>query len=259
MKLIKNIVRLLALITLSLSFSPLITVHAADAIQVNTKTYNALTGDTTTTAPDGTQTKTDGDPTSEVSVTVLSGILTLDAVPDFNFGTAMLGSTTKLKNNEVDSSKFGTTSTYGKDGNKSGILQMTDSRNLKDAEHMPGFQLTATMGKLQGTVGSNTAAIDATLCLSAMPLVDGENNNVSNSSTDIKTLPAEISSRTGSQANIINMAANSYNPGVIQTKFTTPDSASLKLGGTANPSEQSSKNMNAIITWNLSAAPSVTQ
>lgn len=57
---------------------------------------------------------------SNANVTVVSGILTLDAVPDFGFGNAASGTTVSLKSNEATGD--------AQDGNDSGLLQVTDSR-----------------------------------------------------------------------------------------------------------------------------------
>lgn len=58
--------------------------------------------------------------TSEAQVRLVSGYLTLDRVPDFNFGTVAAGSTAELQNNS---------GAIADDGNSDGILQVTDSRS----------------------------------------------------------------------------------------------------------------------------------
>jgi hypothetical protein len=176
MKWFKNVVRLLLLISLSLSLSPLTTAQAATAIQVqnDTKsTYNALSGsESTPVAESDTVTSSDsatGDGTtasSNVSVTVLSGILTLEAVPNFNFGSLMANSTGKLKSNTTDTTGFTNGTTAGIDGNDDGLLEVIDSRNM--TSDMPGFTLTASMGPLK-TIDTDTSAdLDAILYLSAI-------------------------------------------------------------------------------------------
>lgn len=103
MKKIKKIITLLVLSTISLSFAPLTSVKAATTpIQVqkekssssnNSKlnvSYSSITPTDATISNDTTgDTTTSKSPTSTVSVTVLSGYLTLEAVPDFNFGAMM--------------------------------------------------------------------------------------------------------------------------------------------------------------------------
>lgn len=268
MKWFKNVVRLLLLISLSLSLSPLTTAQAATAIQVQNDTnptYNALSGsESTPVAESDTVTSSDsttGDGTtasSNVSVTVLSGILTLEAVPNFNFGSLMANSTGKLKSNTTDTTGFTNGTTAGIDGNDDGLLEVIDSRNM--TSDMPGFTLTASMGPLK-TIDTDTSAdLDAILYLSAIPLLNGDQQNVSNNSTDLSTQAATIdSTKQDAPATVMNLEKGSYNAGIVSAKFNTPDSAKLHVGGTNNGTEQSSKKRNAVITWTLSAKPSVTQ
>lgn len=277
----KNIVKLLVLTSLSLSFMPLTTAKAADAIPVKNETTttnpklrialapNALSpsatpvaedasADTTTTTDAGTPAK------STVSVTVLSGILTLEAVPDFNFGTMTVGSTGKLKNNTASTDGFmldnGTntsTATAGRDGNTDGLLEVVDSRN--SLKTMPGFTLSASMGQLKNTMlNEDDPNLDAVLHLNPVPLLDDENNNVSSTGTDLKTDKASISSAEGNTVPIMNMTPGSYNGGLIKATFNTPDSASLEIPSKGDNTKVSSKKMNAVVTWTLNAAPAVT-
>jgi len=278
MKMFKNIVRLLVLTSLSLSFMPLTTAKADNAIQVKHETTtnpklrialapNALSSSATPVdASAGTTTTTDAGTTakSTVSVTVLSGILTLEAVPDFNFGTMTVGSTGKLKNNTASTDGFmldnGTntsTATAGRDGNSDGLLEVVDSRN--SLKTMPGFTLSASMGQLKNTMlNADDPNLDAVLHLNPVPLLDDENNNVSSTGTDLKTDKASISSAEGNTVPIMNMTPGSYNGGLIKATFNTPDSASLEIPGTGDNTKVSSKKMNAIVTWTLNAAPAVT-
>ncbi|AYE37456.1 hypothetical protein D1B17_01775 [Companilactobacillus zhachilii] len=278
MKIFKNIVRLLVLTSLSMSLTPLTTAKATtnnEAIKVNNTTdslaisYSANTTPTTEaastdTSSNTTTTKADGSPaTSTVSVTVLSGILTLEAVPDFNFGTMTVGSIGKLKSNVVNTDGFtvddGTNTsdaTAGRDGNTDGTLSVIDSRNnLKD---MPGFTLSAAIGKLNPTNTDGGSTLDAILHLNPMPLVNEENNNVSNSATPLKTDKISVSSVTGNSAPVMNLTKGSYNGGLIKATFNTPDSASLEIPNTADNTKTSAKNMNAVVTWTLNAAPATT-
>ena len=278
MKIFKNIVRLLVLTSLSMPLTPLTTAKAATnnkAIKVNNTTeslaiaYSSNTTPTTEaastdTSSNTTTTKADGSPaTSTVSVTVLSGILTLEAVPDFNFGTMTVGSIGKLKSNVVNTDGFtvdnGTNTsdaTAGRDGNTDGTLSVIDSRNnLKD---MPGFTLSAAIGKLNPTNTDGGSTLDAILHLNPMPLINEENNNVSNSATPLKTDKISVSSVTGNSAPVMNLTKGSYNGGLIKATFNTPDSASLEIPNTADNTKTSAKNMNAVVTWTLNAAPATT-
>lgn len=246
MKLLKNIVRLSFLISLSLSITPLTTAKAADAIQVQTE-------DTTDT---GTTTTDAGTPAySDVSVTVLSGILTLEAVPDFNFGTMMQGTTAKLKSNTANVDGF---SNAVDDGNSTGLLEIIDSRNFSST--MAGFTLSASIGQLESSDGSET--LPAILKLSSLPLLNSDNQNISNSSADLKTQAITTKSVDGdtpaTSDTLINLEKGSYNAGMIKANFNTPDSASLTIPGTSNTTTKSAKNMNAVVTWTLTAKPTVT-
>lgn len=259
MKSLKNIVRFLLMIILSLTLSPLTTAHAANnALQAQNELDSTTSSDTLNTELSSNDTATDGTTaTSEVSVTVLSGILTLEAVPNFNFGSLMANSTGKLKGNTTDTTGFAEGDT-GIDGNDSGLLEVIDSRNL--TSDMPGFTLTASMGPLKTVEADTSADLDAILYLSAIPLLNGDQQNVSNSSTDLTTQAATIdSTKQDAPATVMNLEKGSYNAGIISAKFNTPDSAKLHVGGTNNGTEQSSKKRNAVITWTLSAKPSVTQ
>lgn len=281
MKIFKNIVRLLVLTSLSLSFTPLTTAKAVTSSPIQVKnsttataskslavTYSALdTSNTLPAAASDTTTTAASDstnPTSTVSVTVLSRILTLEAVPDFNFGTMTVGSIGKLKSNTVDTTDFtvddGTntdSATAGRDGNTTGLLSVIDSRNsLKD---MPGFTLSAKMGRLNPTnTNAADASLNAILHLNPMPLLDENNNNVSVTGTDLKTDKASVNSETGNSAAVMNLTAGSYKGGLIKANFNTADSASLEIPGNGDNTKTSAKNMNAVVTWTLNAAPAVT-
>lgn len=244
MKHLKSIIRLLVLTCLSLPLTPLTTVKAADAIQVD----NTTSSDTTT----ATDSKT-----STVKVTVLSGYLSLDAVPNFNFGNVALGSTVKLENNTHDSDEFTGSASNGIDGNDKGLLQVTDSRNLTSKENMPGFTVSASITDLNDAKGD--ISLSDILHLSSMPLLDGDNNNVSNTSSNLYTKEASLSSITKNTEQIINLQKGTYNPGVIKANFNTPDSASMTVPQDSSYSgDKTTKKMNAVITWKLTTTPTVT-
>lgn len=266
MKSIKKIIYLLVLASLGLSLTPLTTVQAADtkALTVqnsldSTSSDNSTDSKSIVTALDATTDAADSK-ASNVSVTVLSGILTLDAVPDFNFGNMAPGSTVKLKSNDADVSDFNTdkdsgTVNAGIDGNKNGYLQVTDSRNLTDSSNMPGFQLTASIGQLQ--TSDNTQTLDDILHLNSLNLVNSNDENVSNSGSTLKTNDVDISSLDGKAQTVMNLKKGEYNPGVIRATYNTPDSANLTIPSSSSSSKEA-KNMNAVVTWTLTASPSVT-
>ncbi|CAJ1189714.1 hypothetical protein FD33_GL001983 [Companilactobacillus paralimentarius DSM 13238 = JCM 10415] len=248
MKFLKNIIRLLALTSLSLSLTPLTTIKAAEADAISVDKSDSVV--TSLAANDSTEPNST---TSTVTVTVLSGYLTLDAVPDFNFGNIALGSTAKLKNNTPDTTGI---NNAVDDGNSKGLLQVTDSRNLTSKEDIPGFNLSAKMGSL---VGTDNTSLDAILDLSSMPLLDSNNNNVSSSSTSLSTQAASLVSNASSTSTVMDLKKGSYNPGVIKAEFNTPDSASMTLPKNSDYSyDKTSKNMNAVVTWTLTANPTTT-
>lgn len=248
MKFLKNIIRLLALTSLSLSLTPLTTIKAAEADAISVDKSDSVV--TSLAANDSTEPNST---TSTVTVTVLSGYLTLDAVPDFNFGNIALGSTAKLKNNTPDTTGI---NNAVDDGNSKGLLQVTDSRNLTSKEDIPGFNLSAKMGSL---VGTDNTSLDAILDLSSMPLLDSNNNNVSSSSTSLSTQAASLVSNASSTSTVMDLKKGSYNPGVIKAEFNTPDSASMTLPKDSDYSyDKTSKNMNAVVTWTLTANPTTT-
>lgn len=273
MKLLKNIIRLFVLTSISLSMTPLTTANAAttpikvsnetDSLNItyNTPVAEATSVDTADTTTDNDTTTTDaGDPAySNVSVTVLSGILTLQAVPDFNFGSMMIGSTTNLKSNTVDYDKdstgSATNSTFASDGNTSGLLTVIDLRN--DLKEMPGFSLTASMGKLQSS--DALSSLNAILTLNSIPLLNDQKENVSNSETPLTTDKAVLDSTKSDQVPVMNLQAGTYTGGMISAAFNTSDSASMEIpkGQNSVTSGTQVKNMNSIVTWTLSTKPVV--
>lgn len=136
---------------------------------------------------------------------------------------------------------------------------MIDSRNQKST--MPGFSLSASMSSLYpSNSAADTTKLNAILHLSSIPLLDGDKNNVSSTSKDMKTEPATISSNNNT-AQIMNLQAGTYNAGLISAAFNTPDSASLQVlnnSKATTDNKNSAKNMNAVITWTLTTTPVAT-
>lgn len=219
---------------------------------------NALPVDTSAvTEDDGTTQTADANKvaTSNVTVDILSGILTLNAVPDFAFGSTMIGSSSKLVSNDVDTTD--TDAPLGEDGSSEGVVKMIDSRTQTTKDGMatgPGFSLTASIGNLV----HGTSELGAILTLSSMPLVDQNDQNVSiNSAKDFKTTKGVLQSG-GPAQQLINLQGGTYRAGVIRAHFSTPDSASLEVPNQTNtaPSNSVTK-YNAVVTWTLNAAPVV--
>lgn len=85
---------------------------------------------------------------SEAYVNVKSGVLTLDAVPDFNFGDAAPDSTVNLYNND---------SIQNNDGN-SGYLQITDARSAsQNPNQYEGYTLQLQVNPFAQASGTTTA------------------------------------------------------------------------------------------------------
>ena len=190
---------------------------------------------------------------SNANVKVVSGILTLDAVPDLGFGTAAAGSTVNLTNNKADKA--------AEDSQNQGLLTVTESR-----AGAPGFTLSAGLtpfndGTGTGKDGDTTgnAADPFTLMLKATPLKDDQGANVSTGS-DLSTSDASIIADGTSTAPVIDLAKGAYNTGAINASFTAADKdAMLKVTGTPTTADKaSSKSYNSTITWTLKANASGT-
>ncbi|MFD1671832.1 WxL domain-containing protein [Agrilactobacillus yilanensis] len=98
---------------------------------------------------------------SAAQVGIISDVLSLDAVPDFNFGNAVPGKTVNLHNNVATS----------QDGNSRGLLQITDSRTTKATDasgeatilYGGGYNLSLSVGAFTNAESNNAAAsTDAT-------------------------------------------------------------------------------------------------
>ncbi|WP_125588069.1 WxL domain-containing protein [Companilactobacillus jidongensis] len=219
--------------------------------------------DTTATSTDSStsQTTQAGDPAySNVSVDILSGILTLEQVPDFAFGSTMLGSTVKLQSNVVDTTDMSSSTPVGEDGNSNGVLKMIDSRTAQNNDGTgPGFSLSASMTKLNPYVAGDKS-LDAILHLSSLPLIDQNKENIvfKSSDADLKTNAGDLDSATASDPTLINLQSGTYRAGVIQALFNTSDSATLEIPNQDNDNTSGTvKKYNAVITWTLNAAPVV--
>ncbi|KRO00405.1 WxL domain-containing protein [Companilactobacillus kimchiensis] len=179
---------------------------------------------------------------SNANVKVVSGILTLNAVPDLGFGTAAAGSTVKLQDNTATKSE--------EDSQNQGLLSVTESR-----AGAPGFTLSAGLTAFND--GTTDAADPFTLQLKATPLKDDEAKNVS-TGADLNSQDASIIADGKSTGEVINLAKGTYNTGAINASFTKADNdALLKVTGAATGAkEATNKSYNSKITWTLKATPS---
>ena len=197
--------------------------------------------------------------TSNANVQVVSGVLILDAVPDFGFGSTAAGSTAKLANNDA----IGT----GEDGNNAGLLQVTDAR--ANAGSTMGFNLTANLGgfnKLDGsTVGDAVTTTDPfILTMNPEELTNADGDNISTdgvSKTKTETAALASQGKDAGAQDVISLAAGSYKEGQISANFNTPESAKLAVpsidGSNGDYTKPSAQSYTSAITWVLTATPAV--
>lgn len=180
---------------------------------------------------------------SDATVKVENGYLTLDAVPDMNFGmTAQSSKATKnipLTNNQglIDD-----------DGNDSGLLKVTDSRSQTSADgktttSMP-WQLTASLGNFSAVNGATTLSDSSDWAIN-LKQTSGENTNGALPEIDQVTL------KSGDNAQHQVMKATAGRGiGSTSVYYNKASSASLDMGANI-PAGQ----YDAPITWNLNATP----
>ncbi|WP_334352147.1 WxL domain-containing protein [Companilactobacillus sp. HBUAS56257] len=183
---------------------------------------------------------------SNANVTVQSGLLTLDAVPDFGFANAAEGTTVALDNNDVN----GNAAT---DSQGLGNLTVTDSRST-----VPGFEVNAAITKFSPVGGPTDGSKDKVYTLNLKPteLKNDKGESVAAAGT-LKTEEANIAGGDAAST-VMNLAAESYAQGPINASFTkADDDAFLTLGDTAGSDTKTTTSYNATITWTLKAAPKV--
>lgn len=201
---------------------------------------------------------------SNVNVTVVSGLLTLDAVPDFGFGNGASGSTISLKNNDAEGSAA--------DGNKQGILQVTDSRAAQaDGEtpstvkkgDTPGFSLQAQLAAFttDSTPADDTQLSNFTMKLNPQEVLDGAGDAASTGATPMKTDLATLKSDGKTPDTVMNPTAGSYKVGSLVAKYTGEnDGATLTIPEkltTNDAANSSAASYKSVITWTLNAAPTI--
>lgn len=242
-----------------------------------TLSTNIVNADTTsaTVASDGSSKAADGtvvdSKTSTVSVTVLSGILTLDAVPDFSF-RAVDGAKVGLNSNTTDfkdnTNNAATANNGNSDGNNTGLLQVTDSRvsfdtgNDRYVAHSAGFTLGASISSLEPFNAKDSPISGFELTLNPQALVDDKGNNINPINHDgiyIFSKKAILSDTNKGDTNVIDLKPFEYNPGVISANFSQfTDGASLYLPKNSAGRRTSEQKYNAVITWTLTPKPKST-
>lgn len=187
------------------------------------------------------------DAESEASVQVVSGFLSLDAVPDFSFGRAVAGKTANLLNGQ---------SVIDNDGNQEGLLQITESRNASGTATPPaginnGFNLSAQLGSFSRTDGSTNDKFK--LNLTSQPLRSvNDGSLVASLKSDAATLTSN-----GKSANILSATKEDNLMGSYKVLFNTNDSASLFVPEDAK-TENAVSHWKGVITWTLSTGAAQT-
>jgi len=205
---------------------------------------------------------------SNASVNVVSGILVLDKVPDFNFGTAASGSVKGL----VDNSKGSQTATEATendegtaaiDGNDEGNLQVIESR-ANDA--LSGFTVSAGLGAFKASDETDTYGTADPFVLNMKPAdltLNGaafKNGNVNYQSENATvTAPKDKDDTTAKASDVMNVVAGQkgYTAGTYAAQFNTDKLVSLSVPAGIG-SGQTVKSLNSTITWTLKAQPVIT-
>ena len=179
---------------------------------------------------------------SNANVKVVNGLLVLNAVPDFGFGSAAMGTKVGLENNKYDQPAA--------DSTNADAVKITESR-----AGAPGFSLSAQIGKFS-TTGDEQ---NFTLSLLPTALTDSDGKSAST----VKTNSVNLEGTDTAASPLIDLAAGSYNVGQVNASFAPSDkNVFLKLGDTASsttPDKASVKSYNANITWTLTAKPTQTE
>jgi len=191
--------------------------------------------------------------TSNANVNVISGVLVLDAVPNFGFGSGAAGSTVSLNPNQV-------TSGEGVDGNDKGLLQVTDARTAKGTNDTKGFTLNANLGNFKNAVAGDTSTVNGadafTLNLVGQELMGGDGKSAATGATAIKTNDAALTSDASDKA-VMSPIGGSYKVGALKVAFDKAESASLVIPGATggDTSAPSSHALTSMITWTLDSTP----
>ncbi|WP_363473029.1 WxL domain-containing protein [Companilactobacillus musae] len=180
---------------------------------------------------------------SNANVKVVSGLLVLDAVPDFGFGSAAAGTTVGLVNNQYAQKEA--------DSTNADAVKVTESRTAA-----PGFTLGAQISNF--TSANDTTGQAYTLNLQPTSLTDDQGNSVSS----VQTNNVSLSGADSDPATLVDLAAGSYKEGQVNASFKPGDkNVFLTLGkdaSTTTADKASVKAYNAKITWTLTAKPSKT-
>jgi len=206
---------------------------------------------------------------SNASVDVVSGVLVLDQVPDFNFGTAASGSVKGLQDNSKGSQTTteateNAAGTAAVDGNSEGNLQVIESRDT-----LSGFTVSAALGQFKDTDEKPVTTTDpfilnlkpANMTLNGEDYKNGKVNyqtDSANISSDATSDPdTAVTQPTAKAAPVMDVKAGQtgYEAGTYAAQLNSDKFVSLSVPSGIGKGTQAVKSMNATITWTLAAKP----
>ena len=199
--------------------------------------------------------------TSNAAVKVVNGVLVLNEVPDFNFGSAVEGQTKNL----VDNSRVDADA-QGHDGNSDGNLSVLESRDLTKAT---GFKLQAQLGDFVDASTGKKQALSAgnAFILNLLPQSVTDGQNVI---TGLTTDNVSLNSNDSAASTVMNVSKDklgtNYKDGEYLTTYNAADNATGKKAGATLtiPSDISASStgkvssLNAPVTWTLTTTPETT-
>lgn len=185
---------------------------------------------------------------SDANVTVVSGFLTLDSVPDFSFGRAVPNKTVRLHQGHSE---------IKDDGNTNGDLQITESRSDSTTAKNNGFTISAQMAnfKTKGSANPNNGKEVAGFKLNLFPtdLVDVN----SGKSTGLQTNQTTLNGG-GDSADVLTAKASDKLLGTYLAKFIKPEDASLFVPDAAKTDDGKVGVYSGVITWTLATGAGAT-
>ncbi|TGE83878.1 WxL domain-containing protein [Weissella confusa] len=181
---------------------------------------------------------------SDATVKVEEGFLTLDAVPDMNFGLTAQSKTANKNLPLINNQGL-----ISDDGNDSGLLKVTDSRTSSLGEEgstttttMP-WQLTATLGDFANVDGTAVANLSDW----AINLKQTSGENTSGKMPSLYQLKLVSGDKTQHR---VMQSAQGTGYGSTSVYYNKANTASLDMGANV-PAGQ----YDAPITWTLNATP----
>lgn len=181
---------------------------------------------------------------SDATVKVEEGFLTLDAVPDMNFGLTAQSKTANKNLPLINNQGL-----ISDDGNDSGLLKVTDSRTLTSGEEgstttttMP-WQLTATLGDFANVDGTAVANLSDW----AINLKQTSGENTSGKMPSLYQPKLVSGDKTQHR---VMQSAQGTGYGSTSVYYNKANTASLDMGANV-PAGQ----YDAPITWTLNATP----